>query len=371
LHVLFVSAYWDYPDVMLEFLDKVRKRGHRVSVLLGDFPGKLDPKYSDGAVDFCFASKWDSLSRITGTPYPVFRDVKTCLRRLRPDVVHINSHLFLSNYQVARAAWSLRIPFVVAVHGFVVRRGFVIDMMQKVYLRTMARLIFNMASQIICLTTAEAENVAEITNGYDKIAIIPNVVDVDFFKPSDEKDSNLLAWIGRFVPEKGLVYLLEAMRKVVKYYPDVKLVLGGDGPLRIDMQNFVNRVGLEKNVVFLGAIDHIEVAKILSKSSIFVFPSLREGMPRALLETMACGTAVIGSNVSGIKDIISHERNGILVPPRDPVVLADAILRLLKDANLRLFLGQNARELIVTKYNWDKVTDKIEAVYYDAVAKSK
>jgi glycosyltransferase involved in cell wall biosynthesis len=370
LHILFVSAYWHYPEVMLEFVDKVRKKGHKVSVFLGDPQGKLDPKYLDGDVDFYFPSKLDSLSRITGTPYPVFRDVKSCLRRLRPDVVHINSHLFLSNYQVARAARSLRFPFVVTVHGFMVRRGLVIDMLQEVYLRSVARLLFNMASEVICLTAAEAENVAEVMGGYDKISVIPNGVDVDFFKPSEEKDSNLIAWIGRFVPEKGLVYLLEAMREVVKQSADVKLVLGGDGPLRNDLWNFVNRFGLRKNIVFLGALNHVEVASILSKSSIFVFPSLKEGMPRALLETMACGAAVIGSNVSGIKDIIRHERNGILVPPRDPVALANAILTLLRDENLRRFLGQNARELMIKKYNWDKVTDKLEDVYYEAVAKA-
>jgi len=161
------------------------------------------------------------------------------------------------------------------------------------------------------------------------------------------------------------------MREVVKQYTDVKLALGGDGPLRNNLQNFVNRLGLQKNIIFLGAINHVEVANILSKSSIFVFPSLKEGMPRALLEAMACGTAVIGSNVSGIKDIVRHECNGILVPPRDPVALTDAILTLLKDENLRRFLGQNARELMVKKYNWDKVTDKLEEVYYEAVAKAK
>jgi glycosyltransferase involved in cell wall biosynthesis len=86
---------------------------------------------------------------------------------------------------------------------------------------------------------------------------------------------------------------------------------------------------------------------------------------------MACGNAVVGSNVSGIKDIIKHEGNGILVPPRDPAALADAILTLLKDENLRKFLGQNARELMVKNYNWDKITDKLEEVYCKAVAKTK
>lgn len=356
---------------MLEFVDKVRKRRHKVSVFLGAFQRGFDYQYLDGDVNFYFPPTWDALSKITGTPYPVFKGVKNRLRQLAPDVVHINSHLFLSNYQVARAAWSLRIPFVVTVHGFAVRRSLVIDMLQQVYLQTVARSLFNMASRVICLTGTEAESVAEVMGGYGRISVIPNGVDVDFFRPSDEKDSNLVAWVGRMVPEKGLVYLLEAMREVVKQHANVKLVLGGDGPLRQYLQNFARQLGLQKNIFFLGAINHEKVADILSKSSIFVFPSLKEGMPRALLETMACGNAIVGSNVSGIKGIVRNESNGLLVPPKDPEALSKAILTLLEEGKLRRFLGQNARELMVEKYDWAKVTAKLDAVYDAALLEAR
>ena len=165
--------------------------------------------------------------------------------------MHINSHLFLSNYQVARAARSLKIPFVLAVHGFNVKRNLVIDIIQAVYLRTIARLFFGMASRVICLTETEAANVAEVIGGYEKISVIPNSVDVDLFKQSSEKDPNLMTWIGRLVPEKGLIYLLEAMRKVVKQYADVKLVLIGDGPLEKIYQISLTGIVCKKTLYFL------------------------------------------------------------------------------------------------------------------------
>jgi len=352
---------------MLEFVDKVHRRGHKVSVFLGSFQKRFNYQYINDDVDFYFPPTWDALSKITGTPYPVFKGVEGWLKQLAPDVVHINSHLFLSNYQVARAARSLRIPFVVTVHGFAVRRGFIIDKLQYVYLQTIARFLFNMASRVICLTETEAVSVAEVIGGTAKISVIPNGVNVDFFRPPDEKDSNLVVWVGRMVPEKGLVYLLEAMREVVKHHADVKLVLVGDGPLKNDLSNFVYKKNLQKNVIFFGVRSHEEVSAILSKSSIFVFPSLKEGLPRAVLEAMACGTVVVGANVSGVKDIITHEHNGILIPPRDPKVLANYIVTLLNDENLRQFLGQNARQLMVENYNWDMITRKIERVYFDSV----
>jgi len=88
-----------------------------------------------------------------------------------------------------------------------------------------------------------------------------------------------------------------------------------------------------------------------------------EGMPYALLEAMACGRPVIASNIPGIKDVITNEENGILIPTRDPVALANAILRLMEDHSLRLRLGKNARQLMIENYDWRIIAEKMEKVY--------
>jgi glycosyltransferase involved in cell wall biosynthesis len=93
---------------------------------------------------------------------------------------------------------------------------------------------------------------------------------------------------------------------------------------------------------------------------------LKEGMPLALLEAMSCGKAVVGSDISGINDIITHMENGLLVPPRDPEAIANAILTLLADKKLRTRLGQNARQRMVNRYSWNLISDKIEKVYAEA-----
>lgn len=151
----------------------------------------------------------------------------------------------------------------------------------------------------------------------------------------------------------------------------LQLLLVGDGSMKPFLLELIHALSLEHVINVISAVNNDDVPALLNHASIFVLPSLKEGMPRALLETMACGTAVIGSNVSGIKDIIRHEQTGILVPPKDPVALSDAILKLLKDENLRRFLGKNAREEMVTKYNWATITDKLDKVYYEAVARAK
>lgn len=369
LSVLFVSAYWYYPGVMLEFVKKILDRGHKVVVCIGD-SAKLDNEYLN-VCNFYFPQTITFFSKINGAPYPIFRDVKNCFKRFRPDVVHINSHLFFCNYQIGRLAYSLGIPFIVTVHGFAVKRGSLFNFAQSIYLMMFARRLLKMATKVICLNKIEAEKVGRLTGECNKISIIPNGVDINFFKPLKKPISGTLVWIGRFVPEKGLLFLLFALQKVIRKNSAVKLLLGGDGPIKNQLVNSVKELGLQKNVVFLGSLGRTEVVVTLSNSSIFVLPSLKEGMPRALLEAMACGRPIIGTNISGIAAVVENGVTGFLVPPKDSEALSDAILKLLSDKDLRENMGHNARELIVSNYNSVKISEKVINVYTEAVNKKK
>jgi len=348
--------------VAMEFLERVRGRGHKVSVLLGD--GR---KSFDGGIDFYSVPRWDFLSWVIGSPYPVFRNVFDLIRTVDPDVVHVNSHLFFCNYQVVKASRLLRVPCVVTVHGFMVERSFVWDVAQGFYLWTVARSLFKKASAVICLTEHDAASVGRIVGGYGKIFMIPNGVDSDFFKPSS-KDPNLITWVGRLVPEKGLVYLLYAMREIVRVHPDVKLVIIGGGPLEARLVKLADGLGLRGNVRFVGSVSRAEVARFLSMSSIFAFPSLMEGLPLSVLEAMACGVPVVGSDIPGVNSVVKHGYNGLLVPSKDSRLLAKAVLTLLNDDKLRMVMSMNARRVILDKYSWDKVIQKLEGVYCGVAA---
>jgi len=355
----------------MEFLRRMRDRGHKISVLLGGWEEGVDEDFVEKDIDFCFASTWDFLSTFTGTPYPVLRGVSRYIRMVGPDVVHVNSHLFLSSYDAVRAAHSLGVPSVVTVHGVVVKRGLILDVLQGIYLRTVARRLFDKVSAVICLTRGDAESVARIVGSGDKIFVVPNGVDTELFKPASVKDSSLIAWVGRLVPEKGLVYLLRAMRMVVEERGDARLVLVGDGPLRTELMSLADRLGLGGRVDFVGPVGRGEVAELLSKSSVFVFPSLREGLPFSVLEAMACGLPVVGSDIPGVNDVVRHEENGFLVPPRDSKALAENILALLDDDEIRRRFGVEARKAIVNNYGWDTVLKKIEKIYNETTEKIK
>ncbi|RJS82027.1 glycosyltransferase family 1 protein [Methanophagales archaeon] len=291
MNILYVWPYWYYSQVALEFLQMIAKRGHRIDVLLGECKYFSTNAVLTDSINIHFVSKWDFISKIIGTPYPIFRNITSLIRRIDPDIIHVNSHLFLSNYQVIRVAKSIGIPSVMTVHGIMAERGLIMNIMQSFYLRTLSKKIFKEVSAIICLTKSDAKVIAKIVgnNNRMKINIIPNGIDIERFKPSLIKDPNLIVWTGRLVPEKGLIYALKAMRKIIEEHNNVKLVLVGEGPLKNTLMRLTNKLGLAKRVVFTGMLDRMKIAKLLSKTSIFIFPSLREGLPLSILEAMSSG----------------------------------------------------------------------------------
>lgn len=371
MHIIRVRHLF-YPymphDYFYELSSRQAKMGNEVDVLTWNRNGH----YSEEAMAEGFI-----VHRLRGLnfciegiiqEYPYLPGLPAKIAMLKPDVVHAESHLFLTTVQALRKARKLHIPSVVTVHGVFAERGVVINFAQHTYLRTLGLEIFRSADRVICLTQGDAEEIVRFGCPFEKIMLVPNAVDTERFKPCKERDDNLVVWVGRFVPEKGLKYLVEAAKIVPNEFEDVKFLLVGYGPLKAKIMKLVYEHGLLGRVVsFRGPLSRDEVARVLGKAVVFVFPSLKEGLPLSVLEAMACGVPVVGSDIPGINEIISDQHNGLLIPPRNSEALATAILKLLDDEDLRRKLGQNARKSIVEKYSWNTIAGKIEKVYFEAL----
>jgi len=299
--------------------------------------------------------------------FPYFISLDKVVEEIQPDIIHINNLPFFTTYQSIRLAKKMGIPNIVHVHGVMGKSNKILNVAQIFYIYTFGRYIFRNATSVICLTNSDAKEIHRFGCPFEKIRIIPNGVDVEKFRPHEEVIDDLIFWGGRFVPQKGLEYMIRALDIVVKKKSSVKLMMTGDGPLFVKMYNLSRQLRLEKNTVFKGCVPYSEISRLIGNASIYVLPSLKEGMPYALLEAMACGKPVVGSDIPGINDVITHGENGILVPPRNPEALADAIMLLLEDKSLRRKLGQNARQLMVEKYSWNTISEKIEKVYKEAL----
>jgi len=196
----------------------------------------------------------------------------------------------------------------------------------------------------------------------EKIAVIPNYVDTNAFKPLEiEKEEKRVVFVGRLGKEKNLFSLVDAIKCF-----NAKLVLIGDGPLKEELKRKVKVEGI-KNVTFVGIIPNEELPKELNKSTLFIQPSLYEGNPKTLLEAMACGLPVIGTDVAGINEVVWDRLNGYLCGTSTSSIRG-ALREMLWDEKLRERLGKNARTTIEEEYSLERLV-KRELGWMEALLK--
>jgi len=199
-----------------------------------------------------------------------------------------------------------------------------------------------------------------------KICVIPNWIDVAHFKPMNvHKEHGRIVFVGRLEKQKNILSLIEAVKKI----PNVKLYIIGEGSLRKVIETKIKSENIH-NVVLLGVVPNERLPEELNKSEIFILPSLWEGHPKALLEAMACGLPVIGSDVEGIRELIVNGVNGILCEPNAESI-RKAILKLLNDPELRKKLGENARKFVVENFSFEKVMRRELALHIWLLKRSR
>ena len=189
----------------------------------------------------------------------------------------------------------------------------------------------------------------------EKIKYIPAFyIDLNIFKPSNLEKKYDIVFSGRLVKNKGIMLLLEAIKKIKNSQPEagrpqgenIKLIIVGDGPLKPKIEKYIRKYNLGDNIQFAGWLPTInDVAKIYNQSKIMVMPSFNEGGPRVTLEAMACKTPVLTSGVGVMLDIIENNENGLFIDWnfRD---IAEKIELLLKDENLRQKIAENGYNTI-------------------------
>ncbi len=175
---------------------------------------------------------------------------------------------------------------------------------------------------------------------------------------------SVLAWDSKVA---GVIKLLEAVVHLKSDYPDIKLILVGDGEFRSYVEEKIAALALNEHVLLTGAVD--DPSPIVSASDIYCHISLNEALGLAILEAMAIGKPVIASNLGGIPEVIDHEQDGLLVET-EPAKIAASISRLLHDRKMAQDLGANAREKIRMKFTWD-ICGESFAKLYDLNASDK
>lgn len=167
----------------------------------------------------------------------------------------------------------------------------------------------------------------------------------------------IIMYVGRLLPGKGLKYLFEAISHLKSHHPEIVLVLVGEGPEKIFLEELVDHKHLQNNVIFAGYQKNIP--EWLTIADVFVLPSLTEGSSNVLLEAMSMSRPVISTKVGSAPDIIKHLKNGVLIEPKNVDQIVEHISALLENNTLSKRIGMNARDTIVQKFNQFSVNDII------------
>lgn len=224
------------------------------------------------------------------------------------------------------------------------------------------------------IVTTVSKSVAQELKEYhlnpEKVIVVGNGVDEKFFYPKQkilEDGKKYIMFAGRIDREKGLFDLVESATYICSEKPDVFFIIAGKGRDLGKLQWSIRKAKLQDRFIFPGQVDKDQLVKLYQNATIFVFPSYHEGLPGAVLEAMSCGLPVIATDVRGNRDLISNGETGILVPPRSPKKMAEAISMLLEDEKLRKTLGKNARKIVERSYTWDVVSNKFLRCYESLV----
>lgn len=201
----------------------------------------------------------------------------------------------------------------------------------------------------------------------EKITFIPNGVDTNFFRP-DEGDLEKIKrkygistpyclFVGRLIIEKGVEYLLEALKGT-----NLVCVIVGSGPRKYHLISLAKKLGIYRRIVFTDFVPLGDLVKLYAGAKFFVLPSIMEGLPLAVLEAMASGLPVVVSDLPGLRDIVTEAYDGFFVPPANAEKLRERIEFLAENTSVCKKMGKNARET-AKKYSWAEIAKKTVKVY--------
>jgi glycosyltransferase involved in cell wall biosynthesis len=208
----------------------------------------------------------------------------------------------------------------------------------------------NKANAVVAVSEKSAQALREVCGVTQPIVVrnplLPDPLAGGWQRPSDNPTGNSalrMSTFARLYVTKGLNFLLEAIAEVNKKYPQVQFRVYGDGPLRDELLAYAQQLGLDGIQIFVGAFNQQQLPEIMAQTDIYVMSSVLEGQPLALVEAMAYGCPIVTTAVGGIPELIQDGVNGLLCPPQDPSCLAQKIISLIDNPELRKRLGDAAR----------------------------
>ena len=278
------------------------------------------------------------------------------------DVLHIHSHLYFSSSVAACFARAYGVPTVLTNHGLVSQTAS--EWVQEVFNSTVGSFTFESADRILCYTETDKRRLLRL--GIEtEISVVQNGIDCTEFEPLDLDRNRELLFVGRLTPGKGPQHLIDAFAGVAGDYPDLDLKIVGDGPMRGTLERRIESLGLSARVQMVGERPNDELPYHYNKSLAFVLPSLNEGMPRTVLEALACGLPVVTSDLEQLRPVVDGV--GYTAEPGSASDLHRAIERLLESEGEFDTIRWRARRRAVEEFSWETTVERTLEEYRELI----
>ena len=304
------------------------------------------------------------------------RDLVRTFRRLTPDVVH--THTSKAGILGRLAARAASVPVV--VHGVHIVPFVNVGRLETFVYLTAERAAQGVTHAFIDVSPGMRDLCVRAGVGApERHHVIQSGFDVSRFRaarrPEDWRDLLRLApdeprppvvlMLAVFEARKRHLDFLESLPRIVERFPEVRLILAGDGKLRNAIEARIKTLGLERNVILTGFHQHPE--QLIALADICLLASAREGLPRVVMQYLAGGKPVVASDLPRIDDVLRHDVNGLVAPSDDLDGLADAVIALLADDAQRARLARGAAMTELSEWDAARMGERIEAVYADVI----
>lgn len=276
------------------------------------------------------------------------------LRRTRIDAIHAH-WLIPQGLTVALASLLIRKipPLICTSHG-----GDLLGL-NGALLNRLKRWVVRRTQMLTVVSYAMRDPALALGISPKALAVIPMGVDTEeiFVPQSDVRRADYaLLFVGRLVEKKGATYLLAALPMILERYPEATLDIIGSGPEECRLRALVEELGINHAVHFCGALDNSVIPSFFRRASMLIMPSLTEGLGLVLVEALACECPVIATNLPTIRDVVIHQRTGLVVQEKNASAIAEAVIELLGNSELRRSLAVEGRKHVKTNFDWMGVT---------------
>ncbi len=369
MRIIQASSYF-YPHIggvethVLELSQSLQDMGHDVIVLCAAVPKSRPNEVLNGLPVHRFPA--------LDLPYvPYTYDLRRHIAQFSADVVHSHYPPPFMSYGAVKGL--PQIPHVLTYHCDLEIPDYIVNvripnvcknLVQLVNKGLYAKPVLDKVNQIIATTQSYAQS-SPVLRGY-QYEIVPNGVRLQAFDRqlhdiSNERGAKQVLFVGRLSSVKGIDYLIEAAKIVLKQHNDATFLIVGDGEERQRLKALAK--GYENYIKFCRHISRRALMALYKSSTVLVLPSFTrlEAFGVVLLEAMACETPVIASRIPGVLDVIGE--GGFLVTPRSPQSLATAILEIFENPTNARRMGKNGRQLVEQKYDWKIVAQEIVDLY--------